>query len=206
MIAQLHGTLLEARSDHLLVRGGDVTYAVLVPSGDVGVWMDRIGEQVDLTTLHYLEASGQGTSMIPRLIGFRREQDRAFFELFTTVKGIGARKALRMLSLPFGEIADAIAQKDFALLTSLREVGKRTAETIVAELHGKVDPFIDATSSASHSVEPKSRLTPIAQDAITVLVQLGEPVAEAELRVREAMVADPSLSTADAVVSRVYAG
>lgn len=204
MIARLDGTLSEVREDHLLLRAGAITYAVHFPAGDRGAWLEAIGESITLTTLQYFEVQGQGSSMTPRLIGFRRELDRDFFELFTTVKGIGARKALRILQLPCPEVAAAIAAKDAALLTTLPEVGKRTAETIVAELHGKVDPFLDSAGPVASAVESKPRLTPIAQDAIAVLVQLGESAPSAEQRVCEALRQDPALSTADAIVARIY--
>jgi Holliday junction DNA helicase RuvA len=206
MIARLDGILLEVQDDHLLVRGGSMIYAVHIPAGDRMAWVASVGSAVEITTLHYYEAHGQGSSMIPRLIGFRRAVDRRFFEVFTTVKGIGARKALRMLQLPCSTVAAAIAAKDIALLMSLPEVGKRTAETIVAELNGKVDDFVDPHVMASQSMETKPRLTPIGQDAITVLVQLGESVHTAEQRVREALLADPLLDSADAIVAKVYAG
>ncbi|MEM7228506.1 MAG: Holliday junction branch migration protein RuvA [Planctomycetota bacterium] len=205
MIARLNGELLEVRDDHLLVSAGAVCYAVHMPAGDRGAWLDQVGSTVTIETLHYLEAHGQGSSMLPRLIGFRHEVDRRFFEVFTTVKGIGARKALRMLQLPCATVAQAIAMKDVALLVSLPEVGKRTAETIVAELHGKVEEFIDAASQGSaRAIETKPALMPIGQDAITVLVQLGESPASAEQRVRDALHADASLDSADAIIAAVY--
>ena len=42
-----------------------------------------------------------------QLIGFLRPEDRKFFNLFTTVKGIGPKTALKALTVPVGEIAVA---------------------------------------------------------------------------------------------------
>ena len=81
--------------------------------------------------------------MIPRLAGFLSVEDRAFFELFTTCKGIGNRKALRAMSLDVGQLAGAISDRDIALLQTLPDIGRRTAETIIATLHGKVDRFLN---------------------------------------------------------------
>ncbi len=53
---------------------------------------------ITLTTFQYLESQGQGSSVIPRLVGFQSTAEREFFELFTTVKGIGNRRALRAMA------------------------------------------------------------------------------------------------------------
>jgi len=133
--------------------------------------------------------------------------DRAFFELFTTVKGMGNRKALRALELPFTRIAAAIATRDVDLLVSLPEIGKRTAETIVAELNGKVDKF---TGDAAIELKPSaggatdSAQMDIARDAIAVLTMLGESKTDATKMVNAALATEPDLATADAVVETAY--
>src|SRR5207302_2413101 len=74
----------------------------------------------------------------PRMIGFLRVEQRKFFELFTTVSGIGTRKALRALTVPTGQIAHAIETGNTRFLIALPQIGKRLAEQIVATLAGKV--------------------------------------------------------------------
>src|SRR5262245_65553114 len=109
-------------------------------------------------TLMYLQGDGSGGNIEPRLIGFLRPADKKFFEKFITVKGIGPRKALKALALPVGEIAQAIESKDARFLTQLPEIGKRTAEQIVAELSGKVQDF--ATAFTQDRVVTSTRRTP----------------------------------------------
>ena len=184
MISRLSGTLVAIEDGAAHVRAGDLTYEVLVPAADSMALAARIGQPVSFHTLHYLEGQGQGASFWPRLIGFQAPADRAFFELFTTVKGIGNRKALRALQLPFGQVAEAIATRDHALLQSLPEIGKRTAETICVELKGKVDPFVRGigapvsgiagkSAPARGPITAESKLMAAARDAVEVLVQLG---------------------------------
>jgi hypothetical protein len=55
-----------------------------------------------------------------------------------------AEEGAQALALPVAEIAHAIESKDAKFLTELPEIGKRTAETIVAELSGKVKDFVGA--------------------------------------------------------------
>jgi Holliday junction DNA helicase RuvA len=133
------------------------------------------------------------------LIGFSSERDRAFFELFTTVKGIGNRKALRALVRPFAETATAIANRDAKTLTDMPEIGKRSAETIIAELHGKVDVFIGEIASTIEVIMPA-----FSDDAISMLVQLGETKADAKRLVRLAFDAQPDITTADQLVQTSF--
>ncbi|MEY4827026.1 MAG: Holliday junction ATP-dependent helicase RuvA, partial [Planctomycetota bacterium] len=134
MIASIEGELLSAEDGVALLQVGALAYEVLVPAADVTALAGQRGATVRFVTLHYLEGQGQGSSFWPRLIGFRSAEDRDFFELFTTVKGIGNRKALRALQRPFAEVAAAIARRDEKALTGLPEIGKKMAETIVVEL------------------------------------------------------------------------
>ena len=159
----------------------------------------KIGEQIEFYTLHYLEGQAQGSSFLPRLIGFSCERDRAFFELFTTVKGIGNRKALRALIRPFVETATAIANRDTTSLTSMPEIGKRSAETIIAELHGKVDSFVAEIASTIEITLPAC-----CEDAVAMLVQLGETKRDAKRLVQRAYEKDPKIESADQLVQTSF--
>ena len=146
--------------------------------------------RVTLWTLQYLEAQGQGSSFLPRLIGFASPDERRFFTVFTTVKGLGYRKALKALAEPPARIAAAIQRKDTAALQKLPEIGKRLADTILAELSGKIAPFLDASlekSLESASVAEAKPLGGPASEAVDALVALGETRAEAERKVARAV-------------------
>jgi len=204
MISRLSGTLVRTTEDgRALVRCEAITYEILVPAADVPTLADRQGEPVEFETLHYLESHGQGATMLPRLIGFASERDRAFFELFTTVKNIGYRKALRALQLPFNEVADAIAAKDAARLTALPEIGTRTAETIIAELNGKVDAFIEGTPSVTMAAVPAERRT-LASDTLFMLRALGESPTEARRFVEQAISSNPDIEAPEDLLAAVY--
>jgi Holliday junction DNA helicase RuvA len=207
VISRIDGILESIDGGRAELRSGDIVYAILVPGVDQQRLARRVGEPITLHTLHYLETSNQGASFTPRLIGFSSASDRAFFELFTTVKGVGNRKAVRALQLPFSTIAEAIAKKDVDLLKSLPEIGKRTAETIVAELAGKVDPFLGAgpvEEGAGRPVgrTPKSRT--IADEAVAVLVTLGEPKLQSMQLVQRALDVDPQIATSEALIAAVF--
>jgi len=206
MISRLEGTLDDVRDGVAEVRCGELTYSILVPGADQQRLSPRTGERIVFHTLHYLEGVGQGASYVPRLIGFTSPADRAFFEVFTTVKGMGNRKALRALQVPFGRVARAIAEKDVDLLKSLPEIGKRSAETIVAQLSGKVDRFLDEASveGAGDAAVIADDARGIANEAAAVLTSLGEPKLQVMQLVERAIAADPTIDTPEELITAVY--
>ena len=101
-----------------------------------------LGVRMSFHTLQYLEAQGQGTSFIPRTIGFGSRREREFFELFTSVKGLGNKRATRALAEEPALIAQGIAARDVKALQRLPEIGKKLAETIILELRDKIQPLL----------------------------------------------------------------
>ena len=184
---------------------GDLDYEVLVPTGDAASLQLSIGQPIEFVLLHYLESQSNGAVFRPRLVGFASETDRAFFELLTSVKGIGYRKALRALAMPIATIARAVAEKDVDTLRSLPEIGKRTAETIVLDLSEKVEDLLPGLVTGVSDPASKDGVDTGtgggARDAVNVLVQLGESRAVAAELVDRARRADPSITEGDALVA-----
>lgn len=215
MLARLTGTLesISATTGVVATEGG-LAYEVLMPAVLADELSARVGRPVTLHTIQYLEAQSQGSSYVPRLIGFPSREDRRFFELFTTVKGMGAKRALRALRAPVSRIAGAIADRDVKFLQTLPEIGKRLAETIVAELHGKVDPFLAPSHvpAPGGSVEAKALgvLSDAARQAVDALVHLGEARPDAEELVRRVVQGAPmedgrGSPTADEILAAAFA-
>ncbi|MCX5664730.1 MAG: helix-hairpin-helix domain-containing protein [Planctomycetota bacterium] len=222
MINRIEGILESLEETAALVVVGEIAYEIAVPAADIPELYSRIGSRMTFHTLHYLESQGQGSSFWPKLIGFQSSKDRAFFELITTVKGIGVRRALRALTIPFARVAEAIVMKDLALLMSLPEIGRKTAETMVLELRDKMDSYAKAAStsatskSATRKGEPKSVVASPANatgalnasammDAMNVLVQLGESRIDARALIDLALEREPDLTTANTLVSAALA-
>src|SRR6478672_9051779 len=199
MISSLTGQLEQVDEDRVHLRVGPVVYETLVPASDVPLLQAGVGEEMTFHTIFYLEGDASGGSLEPRLLGFLRIQDKRFFEKFITVKGIGPKKALKALALPVGEIAQAIEAKDARFLCQLPEIGKRTAEQIVAELSGKLKEFA-TPFSADRVVGISTHRTPAEEDAIQALMALGERRVEAEHLLDRARATDPGLKATDALL------
>jgi len=215
MICRITGRLdaIEDGKAHVTLDSG-LTYEVLLPAATALRLQRQVGQPITLETLEFFEGGSQGSHFIPRLVGFASATDKAFFELFTTCKGIGSRKALRALTLPPEQIANAIADRDVKLLQSLPEIGKRMAETIIATLHGKVDPFISAaayrgsteTEAGAATGEPAGTAAmagrgEAARSALAVLLQLGENRVAAMQWIDAALQRDPDLQAPQEIIS-----
>ena len=200
MIASLTGTLQYVDDDRIHLQVGPILYELLVPAADILRLKDDVGLEMTFHTLLYLQGDASGGNLEPRLIGFLRREDKKFFEKFITVKGIGPKKALKALALPVGEIAHAIESKDAKFLVELPEIGKRTAETIVAELSGKVKEFASAIPETAANVLGGGRRTNVEEDAIQALIALGERRIDAENLLERAKQLTPNLKSTDALL------
>jgi holliday junction DNA helicase RuvA len=73
------------------------------------------------------------------LYGFLDEESLSLFELLTSVSGVGARTALRILELGVpSRICAAIAEGEASVLARASGVGRRMADRICLELKDKV--------------------------------------------------------------------
>ena len=203
MIASLTGDLRHVDEDRIHLQVGPILYELLVPAADVDRLKDDVGLEMTFHTILYLQGDANGGNLEPRLVGFLRREDKKFFEKFITVKGIGPKKALKALALPTGEIAHAIESKDAKFLCALPEIGKRTAEQIVAELSGKVADFATAIPESHASVLGGGRRTPVEEDAIMALVALGERRLDAEQLLDRVKQTSPAAKTTQALIGEM---
>jgi Holliday junction DNA helicase RuvA len=208
MIVRIVGKLTEVGSDAVVIDRDGLAYEIHVPACILQQLTDRIGENVTFHTIEYYEGTAVGGNLTPRLVGFLDPADRTFFTEFTKVKGIGVRKALRALVQPAAWIAEAIESGDARRLASLPELGKRTAEQVIATLKGKLTDFVVAATLATglagkSATAPASDLTAAQREALEILLQLGERRNEAIEKIRRAT-DGVELDDAGKIVEAIY--
>ena len=202
MLERIRGELRSVGDQSAVVAVDAFDYEIMIPSGDAARLRLSVGDRVELVLLHYLEGQANGAVFRPRLVGFTTDRDRRFFELLTSVKGIGYRKALRALAMPIATIARAVAEKDVDTLRALPEIGKRTAETIVLDLSEKVDDLLEPNASGDGvDASGGEEVADAGRDAINVLTQLGESRVVAADLVDRARRADPTLESSEDLVT-----
>jgi len=204
MIVRLTGTVIDVTEETVVVERDGVGWEVLVPGYAVGELAAVRGREVTLHTLQFLEGSTAGGNMIPRLVGFLYPEDKTFFKRFTSVKGIGARKALRALTEPMRRVAVWIEQADAGSLKKLPGIGARAAEMIVAELKGKLDGLAVGGEVETDKPAESARFTSAQRDALEVLIALGDPRPEAERWLERAAQLHPDAEQAEDWVKAAY--
>ena len=164
MIAYLHGKLTEAAPTHVVVDCGGVGYSVFIPLSSYDK-LPAKGSDVKLLTYHHVIAH-EGTQ---QLFGFATAEEREMFLLLISISGIGPKLACNILSsASITGLRNAIAAGDTKTLSSLRGIGKKTAERLIVELKDKV------------AGEPKAApADPRLSDAVLALVSLGYKQIEA---------------------------
>lgn len=141
MITKISGTLLRLADDSATLSLEPFEYEVFVSESTRRSLQQQLGERISLFTIHYLDGDPSRGRVTPRLVGFSNEVEREFFEMFCSVDGVGAKKALRAMVRPVQDIAVMIEEQDAKGLSSLPGVGGATADRIIAKLRRKMSKF-----------------------------------------------------------------
>lgn len=94
MISAICGNLSRVLEDRVILEVNGLSYEVLVSPVTLGALISQRGQEVSLETLFYIQGTPGVGNMIPVLVGFMSETEKAFFERFITVGGIGPRALL----------------------------------------------------------------------------------------------------------------
>lgn len=179
MIAYLRGTLLEKAAGTVIVLAGGVGYEVDVPISTYTALPDT-GLEVSLRI--YTKVSEDAIS----LYGFLTAIEKRAFERLISVSGIGPSLAVKVLSgIAVESLVACLRGGDVASLTRIPGIGKKTAERMIVELKDKMD---DLPSGPGIAMRKESNLSPLEQDVLSALINLGSNAAAAEQAVVKAKV------------------
>jgi Holliday junction DNA helicase RuvA len=201
MIARVEGKLVKLNADSCLVQVGAVGYEIMLAGYCISALSDKIGSDIALCTMEYYDGAPGGGSFVPRMVGFLSVDEKDFFIRFISVKGIGIKKGLRLLSIPIATIAAAIENGDDKTLRQLPGVGKRMAQQIIAELKGKLQDF----ALGAESARPAEAMFKLFQaEALEILIAWGEKRSEAMELIELASKRHPDIKSAEELVPLVY--
>jgi Holliday junction DNA helicase RuvA len=129
------------------------------------------------------------------LYGFYSSEEKSTFTLLQSVKGVGTRMSLAILStLSPDEISYALAIKDTTAFSRVSGVGKKLAERIITELKDKYSSNYISEIPITSSAGKDSGIHDIAIDSISALVALGVNKAEAQNRINTLLAQDKNIS------------
>jgi Holliday junction DNA helicase RuvA len=185
MIAYLKGTLTEKAPTRVVVDVGGVGYEVLVPLS-TSEKLPTPGREVRVLTYHHVREDADS------LFGFATPAEREVFEILLTVKGIGPKVALGILSGTSVErFKQAVAAGDSDMLATIPGIGKKTSQRIVMELAEKFGSPLDALTVPA--------LAPETGQAVSALVALGILPQKARAAVEAVNRKEKGLSVEDVV-------
>lgn len=163
MIAKLTGILEAIHESSLILDVNGVGYLVSCSSRTLRNLTK--GQSVTLS----IETVMRAESL--QLFGFETQEEQDCFRLLTTVQGVGMRMGLSLLSaFSPNDLYQAISAQDKTMLTRADGVGPKLASRIVTELKDKVPTGL--ALKASNYTHPSS-LSPVVEEAVSALVNLG---------------------------------
>ena len=202
MITKITGKPLAVAGESLTLSVGSFEYEVLIPEFNRRHLQDKIGTEISLHTIEYLEGNPMQGRMTPRLIGFLNGIEREFFEMFCSVDGVGVRKALRAMVRPVQEVAEMIENQDAKGLSTLPGVGAATADRIIAKLRRKVPKF--ALLVARDAPQAAEVARDVVSEAFEVLRALGHSESDARRLLDDALSRKKKFKDVEELLHTVY--
>lgn len=163
MIATLKGTAHRVKPEELTVEVAGVGYRVFVP---ITVW-DSIKDDSETFLFIYTYIREERLD----LFGFTSINDRTLFERFIGMSGIGPRHALELMAVPKSLLMQAIGSQEPKLLTTVKGIGRKTAEKLLVDLKSLAEKQPDIFGVRDSELGARDVNTD--QDVIDALKNLG---------------------------------
>ena len=202
MIAYLRGKVLETTAETAILDVNGVGYELYCTRGAFRLL--TVGAVAELYT--YLQVKEDGIT----LFGFGEPKEKELFLKLISVSGVGPKMGISILAhLSADDFALAIATADVKRLATVKGLGKKTAEKIVLELHGKISAAEvlgasgdDLTPTAAPS--PSAKLSAQDEEAIAALTGLGFTRNESVQAVKKAH--DLGATTVEEIIMKALQG
>ena len=183
MISYLRGKVLTTTTETAILDVNGVGYEAYCSGGAFRKL--TVGAVGELYT--YLQVKEDGIT----LFGFDSPKEKELFLKLISVSGVGPKMGISILaSLSADEFALAVATADVKRLSAVKGLGKKTAEKIVLELHGKISA-VEVLGASGDTLTPSAetpaaKLSAVDEEAVSALIGLGFTRAESAQAVKKA--------------------
>ena len=185
MIAYLRGRVLTTTAETVIIDVNGVGYEAYC-TGSVFRKL-TVGAVTEIFT--YLQVKEDGMT----LFGFDTPQEKELFLKLISVSGVGPKLGISILaSLSADDFALAVATADVKRLSKVKGLGKKTAEKIVLELHGKISAA-EVLGASGDDLTPtlqtpaaSAKLSATDEEAVSALMGLGFTRTESTQAVKKA--------------------
>ena len=182
MIAYLRGKVLTTTLETAILDVNGVGYEVYCSGG--ALRKITVGQVAELHT--YLQVKEDGMT----LFGFESVREKEMFLKLISVPNVGPKMGIAVFgALSVDEFAQAIATADVKRLSTVKGLGKKTAEKIVLDLHGKISAAEILSANGddlSAASVPTAKLSAADEEAVSALMGLGFTRAESTQAVKKA--------------------
>lgn len=135
MIAVLHGKIISKSATSLVIDCAGIGFFVNVPF--------PFAQSVEVNSIITVHIETVFSRDGAALFGFSSEKDKELFNIITSVRGIGARAGISILSrLTSDEITKAIYENRVELFQTIPGIGRKKAETIVFNLRKSAEETV----------------------------------------------------------------
>ena len=200
MIAYIRGKVLETTEETMIVDVNGLGYELFCSSG--AFRKAGVGEYIELST--YLQVKEDGVT----LFGFESPKEKELFLKLISVDSVGPKLGISVLSgMSAEDFATAVATADAKRLSTIKGLGKKTAEKIILALHGKISAgeIMQASGDVVSTKAPKAeKLSPMDEDAVAALQGLGFTRAESLQAVKKAK--ENGATTTEDIIMRALQG
>lgn len=133
MINFIYGEIVSKNENSVVLDHNGIGFEIFVSTSTLSL-IGQIGEMARVFT--YMNVKEDELS----LYGFLSIEEKNMFLKIINVSGIGPKMALQILSgLSLSDLAVAIKNEDIKLLSTIKGLGKKTAERLALELKDKID-------------------------------------------------------------------
>ena len=196
MISTLHGILFEKTPGSVIIECGGVGYEATIPLGAYNE-LPPVGSECRIFVRHVVREDDE------QLYGFADKAEREVFDMLVEISGVGPKLAICVLGgISVADFKRCVAEGDAKRLGTVKGIGKKTAERIVVELRGKINP-LEAVSL--RGADGKKADNAALHDTILALEQLGFPQDAAAKMVQAALDSGANSSRPDELLRAALA-
>ena len=169
MYSYIRGTLVRRTDETIVVDNNGIGYEIICPfslSSEFGPCNEEV------TVYVYQSVKEDDIS----LFGFTTQEEKDMFLLLITVSSVGPKGAMSVCAqMKPDKLAMAVMSGDVKSLTTVKGLGKKTAERIILELRDKLKKVGSgsASSAASATVSSSVADQTVFEDATNALIVLG---------------------------------
>lgn len=178
----ISGTVSDRTPASVVIDAAGVGFELLAP---IGAAFPEIGQAATVFAHLVVREDAQ------TLYGFARREDRNLFRVLLRVRGVGPGMALGILSgLGPADLVAAVQREDLSAFTSIKGVGKKTAEQLMLDLRDKTPLLASLAGGTGRAPAPEASApaeASVQADAISALISIGYSEKEATKAVDKAL-------------------